>query len=172
MTLMEYLIIDTNVPLKAANIHPEDEIDRNCSKSCLSFIKALMDSENIVVLDKGREIIKEYQKNIDINSADNVASQFLIWLLRNMMTDKVDVHEITNIGNNTYKEFPDSPDLKGFDRSDRKFVALANAHPADPSIYNGSDTDWWNYKDALAREGIHIVFLSEEYMRAKCKGSR
>lgn len=170
--LMKYLIIDTNVPLKAANIHPEDEIDRNCSQSCLSFIKSLMDSNDIVVLDKGREILKEYQRNIDLNSEDNVASQFLIWLLRNLMTDKVDQYEITKTGNNTYEEFPNSPDLNGFDRSDRKFVALANAHPANPSIYNGSDTDWWDYKDALAREGIHIVFLSEAYMRAKCKGSQ
>lgn len=168
---MKHVIIDTNVPLKAANMHPEDEIDRLCSESCLTFIKTLMDSDDVVVLDKGREILNEYRKNIDITSEDNVASQFLMWLLRRMLTDKVHQYEITKTRNNNYAEFPTAADLRKFDRSDRKFVALANVHPSHPSIYNGSDTDWWDFKDALEREGIHIVFLCEEYMRAKSKGS-
>ena len=169
---MKYVIVDTNVPLKAANIYPQDEIDRKCSQSCLKFIKTLMESDDIVVLDFGREILREYSKKIDIHVADNVASQFLMWIYHNLMTDKVAQYRITKSGNNTYAEFPSSPDLEGFDYSDRKFVALANAHPAHPFIYNGSDTDWWDFKEALEREGIHIIFLSEEYMREKCKGNR
>lgn len=42
----------------------------------------------------------------------------------------------------------------------------------NPNIYNGSDTDWWDYREALEEEGIHIVFLSEEYMKAKSKGGK
>ena len=168
---MKYVIIDTNVPLKAANIHPEDDVDRRCSQVCLSFIKSLMNSDDIVVLDAGGDVLKEYRKKINTKPDDNVASQFLVWIYRGMLTGQVKLHEITKIGNNIYAEFPSSPDLIRFDRSDRKFVALAIAHPKHPSIYNGSDTDWWDFKDALEREGVHIVFLCEEYMRAKSKGS-
>lgn len=168
---MKHLIVDTNVPLKAADLHPESEIDRKCSLACLSFVKELMESENVVVLDTGREILKEYQNNINTHAEDNVASQFLMWIIHAMLSGKVVQYQITKTGDNTYTEFPTSPDLAGFDRSDRKFVALAKADPSNPSIYNGSDTDWWDFREALEREGIHIVFLCEDYMRAKSKGS-
>lgn len=167
---MKHLIIDTNVPLKASDIHPKDEIDQKCSQACLSFINALMDSDDLVVLDYGGDILKEYRKKIDLHQADNVASLFLIWIMRGLMTGKVIQYQITKTGNNTYAEFPESQELTGFDRSDRKFVALAKVDPNCPSIYNGSDTDWWNFKEALKREGIHVVFLCEDYMRAKSKG--
>ena len=171
--LMKYIIIDTNVPLKAANTHPKDDIDRNCSQSCFSFISTLMKSKDkIIVLDSGREIVKEYEKNIDIHSERSVASEFLMWIYRNNLNGKICLQEITKTGENTYAEFPESPKLIGFDRSDRKFVALAKAHPSNPNIYNGSDTDWWDYREAQEEEGIHIVFLSEEYMKAKSKGGK
>lgn len=169
---MDYLIIDTNVPLKAANMHPEDELDRQCSLACLNFIQSLMNSKNVVVLDEGREILKEYEKHIETQGESTVASQFLMWLYRNLMTDQVNLCKITKIGDNMYDEFPNTPELEKFDRSDRKFVALAKAHPAHPSIYNGSDTDWWDFRDALEREGVHIVFLNKEYMQRKSKGIR
>lgn len=166
---MKHLIIDTNVPLKAADMHPNDALDRLCSKKCLKFIKELMESDDIVVLDTEREILKEYQKNINTNSQDNVASQFLMWLYRKISTQNVELHKITKTGDNDYAEFPASQKLKGFDRSDRKFVALAVAHPHHPKIYNGADTDWWDYRDALEENGIHIVFLCEDYMKTKSK---
>lgn len=169
---MKHLIIDTNVPLKAANLHPVDEIDHKCSKACLSFIKDLMESEDIIVLDKGREILKEYQKKIDTNVEDNVASLFLSWIFRNLLSEKVVQYQITKIGNNNYAEFPTSPKLQKFDPSDRKFVALAKAAHETPYIYNGSDTDWWVYKEVLEENGIHIVFLCEDYMIDKCKGKK
>lgn len=168
---MENYIIDTNVPLKATDTQSTDMIDRLCAQRCFTFIKDIMSSDGIVVLDDGWEIINEYKKNIDMDSGENVASQFLMWILRNMLTDRVALCSITKTANNSYAEFPASPDLAKFDRSDRKFVALAKAHPEHPSIYNGSDTDWWIFKEPLAKEGIHIAFLCEEYMRAKCKGS-
>ena len=167
---MKHRIIDTNVPLKAAALHSESEIDRQCSLACLSFIKTLMESDDIVVLDTGREILKEYQKKINTHAEDNVASEFLMWIIRGLMTGKVAQYQITKTGDNSYEEFPSSPDLAKFDRSDRKFVALAKVDPTNPSIYNGSDTDWWDFREAFTKEGIHIVFLCEEYMRAKSKG--
>lgn len=171
MSVMKHVIVDTNVPIKAADFHSEDVVDLKCSQSCLSFIKTLMNSDDVVVLDTGWEILNEYKKHIDIHAEDNVASEFLMWIIHGMLTEKVVQYQITKTGNNSYAEFPTSPSLSGFDRSDRKFVALAKVDPTNPSIYNGSDTDWWDFREAFTREGIHIVFLCEEYMRAKSKGS-
>lgn len=165
----KYLIIDTNVPVKAAKLFPDTEVDRQCSLACFRFVKKLLDSNDTVVIDTGREILREYEKNIDIHAEDNVATEFLKWIYQKRMSGGVSEYQITKNGD-TYQEYPDSEDLKNFDRSDRKFVALANAHPAHPCIYNGSDTDWWLFKSALERNGIQIVFLSEDYMKAKSKG--
>lgn len=169
VNVMKYVVVDTNVPLKAANMHPENDLDRKCSHACLDFINDLVSSDDILVVDAGREILNEYSKKIDTHAEDNVATVFLTWVLRGILTNKVYQQQINRAENGAYLEFPSSETLKKFDKSDRKFVAVAKAHPNHPKIYNGSDTDWWIFKDALRCEGVEVVFLCEEYMRAKCK---
>ncbi len=68
------------------------------------------------------------------------------------------------LGDRVFEEFPDDPDLAGFDRSDRKFVAVALASEESPPILNASDTDWWEVRDALARHGVYPRFLCPELM--------
>ena len=169
---MGHVIIDTNVPLKAADLCPIDEIDRKCSAACLQFISQLIHSSDTIVLDAGGEILNEYRRNINMAASDNAATVYLKWVLRKQLLGNADLINITKIGNNSYKEFPASPGLKNFDPSDRKFVALAKAHPHHPPIINGSDTDWWISREALQSEGVQVVFLCEEYMKERSKGKK
>ncbi len=53
-------------------------------------------------------------------------------------------------------------------RSDRKFVAVANAHPDKPPIMHATDSKWWAWKDALKDVGITVHFLCPDYVKAKC----
>ncbi|MEO5367276.1 MAG: hypothetical protein H7831_13190 [Magnetococcus sp. WYHC-3] len=69
---------------------------------------------------------------------------------------------ITKTGD-SYKEFPAHDDLKGFDISDRKFVAVANAHPERPPIVQAGDSKWWGWNDALAEVGITVQFICPQY---------
>ena len=162
-------IVDTNVPLKAAQ-RPENEIDKACASACLNFISDLMKSKDTLVIDSQWEILNEYLKYYENSRQDTVATEFFKWVLQNIRTTKrIDMHNITKTAENTYVEFPSSSELVGFDLSDRKFVALAIAHPAHPPICNGSDTDWWIYRNALSKQGIKIKFLCKEYMIAKTK---
>jgi hypothetical protein len=62
------------------------------------------------------------------------------------------------------EEFPDDPELVRFDRSDRKFVAVALASRLDPSVLNATDTDWWHYRECLKRHGVRVVFLCSGLM--------
>ena len=48
---MENYIIDTNVPLKATDTQSTDMIDRLCAQRCFTFIKDIMSSDGIVVLE-------------------------------------------------------------------------------------------------------------------------
>lgn len=63
-----------------------------------------------------------------------------------------------------FPNFPADPELQNFDRSDRKFVAVALASGENPPIVNATDTDWWIFREALNRNGIQIAFLCPQHM--------
>lgn len=73
---------------------------------------------------------------------------------------------ITKTGD-SYDEFPDHDKLENFDKSDRKFVAAANAHKDKPPILQATDNKWWGWKDSLAEVGITVHFLCPEYTKIK-----
>ena len=59
------------------------------------------------------------------------------------------------------KTFRSVAGLDDFDPSDRKFVAVANAHPEKPPILEALDSKWWGWRDALSAAGITVLFLCE-----------
>jgi hypothetical protein len=61
-----------------------------------------------------------------------------------------------------FEEFPADPALRGFDRSDRKFVAVALASNLSPKVLNAVDSDWWNFQEPLRRHGVKVTFLCPE----------
>ena len=67
--------------------------------------------------------------------------------------------------NGEYTNFPLDGDTKDFDRSDRKFVALANKHVEKPPIIEGTDGKWWGYVEAFKKYGIRIQFIDEGYVQ-------
>ena len=165
---MKY-IIDTNVPKKAANCTPATLLDKQCSLACLNFIRNLMQSRDILVLDGGGEILKEYRNNCLSSGQDNVATIFLNWVLRNLTLregSRIETYPITKLSEGSYAEYPTLPNLSAFDPSDKKFIALSSAHPEHPHIVEGSDSLWWGFKDAFESIGIHIIFLCEDYVRS------
>jgi len=66
---------------------------------------------------------------------------------------------------NDFDEFPNNdPELKKFDWADRKYVAVALASQNDPTILNAVDPDWWESKEALERNQVHLRFLCPQHM--------
>ena len=65
-----------------------------------------------------------------------------------------------------FEEFPLDPDLEGFDRSDHKFVGVALASTQSPTVLNAVDSDWWQYRKALRRNGVKVKFLCPEQFEA------
>lgn len=86
---------------------------------------------------------------------------FLKWVLTNQANPQrcEHVHINPTENGNNFAEFPEDPDLKAFDPSDRKFVAVALSHPDSPPILNAVDSDWWLFRDAFTRNGVHVEFL-------------
>ena len=81
-------------------------------------------------------------------------------------TAKVERVGITQEGD-SYAEFPAHDGLTSFDRSDRKYVAVSNAHPAKPPILQAADSKWWGWKESLTEVGISVQFLCPQYIEKK-----
>jgi hypothetical protein len=161
--------VDTNVP-KTANLatqpDPGSGISAACVLACVEAIKHVIEERGLVI-DAGNEIFDEYLKQLSMKGQPGVGDKFIKWVHDNRWSlPDADRVTITKNGD-SYNEFPTHNDLKDFDRSDRKFVAVANAHVKKPPILQATDSKWRGWKDALAEVGITVKFLCPEYVEAK-----
>lgn len=164
-------IIDTNVIYKASiPISKLDGDDLDCAHKCVCFLnKFVKDHANILVLDRGRRIIKEYLNAYRevVHGGPDYATVFFRTVIGGKSAFHVDDStEITPNGDG-FCEYPSDVRLVDFDRSDKKFIALANAHALHPQIVEGADSKWWGIKDVLAEYGISVLFVDEDYIRRK-----
>ena len=58
-----------------------------------------------------------------------------------------------------YAEFPDAALEPQFDAPDRKFAAVANAHPDKPAVWQAADSKWLDWWPALDVKGVRVDFL-------------
>ena len=155
-------ILDTNVP-KIANLHvkindiPLDKLE--CVLACVEQVQSILSRQQSLVLDEDGEIFEEYRNQLSLSGQDGVGDAFMKWVHDNQWSfpkeDRVKITKSTN----GYLEFPNSENLNGFDRSDMKFVAVANNHKNRPAISVASDHKWWNFQGALKAARIDVNFL-------------
>lgn len=159
------VIVDTNV-LAVAN-HKANQASSMCVLACLDKLEDIINN-NILLLDDKRYIIQEYMTYSNFSGQPGAGDRFFKWLWYNQANEqhcrKIPVTPHPERG---FAEFPQDPDLESFDRDDRKFVAVAVASESAPAVINASDTDWWNHREALERNGVHVIFLCPELMNAR-----
>jgi hypothetical protein len=162
-------LVDTNVP-KTANLAtnpsavPDDMA--HVVLKCVEAIDHVVKSGKLVI-DARDEIFEEYRRNLAIKGQPGIGDRFLRWVHDTRWSfEAEDVVLITPSGE-SYEEFPVHQGLVNFDRSDRKFVAVANQHAEKPPILQATDCKWWGWKDALLEVGITVMFLAPEYVRSK-----
>ena len=163
-------LVDTNVP-KTANLavqpDPDADIPDSCIRESIRHIKNITEKDCRLVIDDAGEIFREYRNNLSLKGQPGVGDAFAKWVNDHQWNpSKVDRVQITKSGD-SYKEFPTHDKLNDFDPSDRKFVAVANAHPEKPPILQATDSKWWGWNDALAEVGVTVHFLCREYIEAK-----
>jgi hypothetical protein len=165
----ERRIVDTNVPATANLAVDPVSIDADKLACVLACVEAIEDVVNRggLVIDAGDEIFDEYRANLSMAGQPGVGDRFLKWVHDHRWgfpdQDRVMIAQ----DGNSYEEFPDHPGLADFDLSDRKFVAVANAHPDKPPILEATDSKWWGWKQALAEAGITVNFLCEGWIAQK-----
>ena len=154
---MSPVVIDTNVLLIANGSH--QDVSPSCRAECITRLLAHQKS-GVVVIDDAFRILKEYQHKTKPNQPKWVGDAFLKWLLQNAANGKR-VHRvaITETASDEFAEFPDPALQPQFDAPDRKFAAVANAHPDKPPVWQGADCKWLNWWPQLDAQGVKVEFL-------------
>lgn len=169
MSLPRRCLVDTSVP-KTANLatqpDPDSDVPDACVLACIEAVEHVINRRGLII-DTGDEIAREYRQQLSMKGQPGVGDRFMKWVHDNCWS----LHDsqrvpITKNGD-SFDEFPKHDGLEDFDPSDRKFVAVANAHADKPPILQATDSKWWGWKDALAEVGIMAHFLCPEYAEAK-----
>ena len=157
---MNAYVVDTNVLVVANQASPQ--AGPQSVNACVNKLRTVQ--EGIVVLDDDWRILGEYGNKLNPGQP-GVGDLFLKWVLINQVDpDRCEQVRLTLRSNDQddFDEFPDDEALKGFDRSDRKFVAVALASKNEPDVLNAVDSDWSNYREELERHQVRIRFLCPE----------
>jgi hypothetical protein len=151
-------VVDTNVAAVANN---RSTMSARCALECIRALDHLM-AHGRLALDEGWLILSEYKDNLSASGQPGVGDAFLKWVLRNHANPARCARvRITPRRDDpsSFEQFPDHQGLAAFDPDDRKFVAVAAAHPERPPILEASDSKWWGWKNALDECGIRVAFL-------------
>lgn len=158
-------LVDTNVVIAANGPDLLSDEQYCCITPCIEMLNHIKSGNCKLVLDDGYEIINEYQHKLNPKYQKGVGDAFLKWVFSNLRNAKViDLVHITSDAD-SYREFPRHADLHGFDPSDRKFIATANAHEEKPPVVQATDSKWWGWKEALEAVGLSVHFVNENYVR-------
>jgi hypothetical protein len=158
------VVVDTNV-LATANKFA-DHADPKCVENCVTELRRIHDTD-IVAIDSGMRIFTEYMTYASLKGQPGPGDFFIKWLWSNQanLAHCVQIAITPRDDDPTnFVEFPDDPDLAGFDLADRKWVAVALGCEPIATIDNATDTDWWNDREALAHHDIQVNFLCPELM--------
>ncbi len=166
-------IVDTNIAI-VANQRDDAPASPDCVLRCIALLDEFQHDQRRLVIDDNWHILGEYQHNLCSTGQPGVGDAFLRWVLTNRANPcRCELVHITPLNvhqdHQSFAEFPNTPDLQGFDRSDRKFVAVALAHPERPLIANAPDSDWWNYRDALAAHDALVEFVCPDAQFMPCQ---
>lgn len=146
----------------ANGLHETAPLD--CVEACSRILAAARNA--LVFLDDDLLILTEYRSNLSHSGQPGVGDAFFKWIWDNQGNPnhcrKVPITPDEN-GGREFLEFPDDPELEMFDRSDRKFVAVAVASNSNPAIINASDSDWHIFGDALNRY-VRLQFICPQLM--------
>lgn len=169
MNLPKKCLVDTNVP-KTANLATQPDPDSDIADAyvlaCIEAVEHVIKKRGLII-DAGDEIFDEYRQQLSMKGQPGVGDRFMKWV-HDHRWSLPDTQRVTITRNSdSYDEFPTHDGLNDFDKSDRKFVAVANAHADKPPILQATDSKWWGWKDALADVGITVQFLCPEYVEAK-----
>lgn len=160
-------VIDTNVATTANGAN--DGAPQDCVAASAKALEAVMKCGHVFI-DAGGQIVAEYRANLCAKGQAGPGDAFLKWLL----THECGGQRVTRVTITAkdddvedFQELPPPPEGTVYDRSDRKFLAVAAAHPDHPPILQSFDSKWWGWQEALSAIGVTVHFLCPDAIEAK-----
>lgn len=159
-------VVDTNVATTANGANAGASL--RCVAASARALRAVM-AEGHVFVDDGGRIVLEYRNNLSAKGQPGPGDVFLKWLLTHEYGgDRVTRVRITpGESSEDFAELPVPPEGIRYDPSDRKFLAVAAAHPEHPVVLQSFDSKWWGWRTALATAGVKVHFLCREEIAKK-----
>lgn len=161
------VVLETNLLMTASGL--AEQASRECMNQCIKTIEQIQQGIRTLALDKSLLILTEYQESL------RTAQSSLGYLFLRKWLD-ANWHEIIRVDilpiDNEAGEFGVLQDVKefirGFDKSDCKFVATARSAQAQIGapvpILNATDSDWCEFLDAMHHIGVVVEFVCPELM--------
>ena len=116
--------------------------------------------EEKLALDDCFRILLEYQNKTTPKTGNGPGDAFVKWALQNNANAcRVVCVTLQDDATRGFTSFPSDAALAAFDPPDRKFVAVAAAHPFKPPILQAADSKWLGWATALASHGVVVDFL-------------
>lgn len=157
------VVIDTNVLLVANEKHADASPE--CVLDCVDHLEEVQNG-GVVVIDDAWRIVSEYQNKTQPNRPKGVGDVFLKWVLQNLgNAQRVQQVTLNDTPEGCYAEFPVPALQKRFDPPDRKFAAVANAHPDKPPVWQAADCKWLDWWPELQSAGVLVEFLCPDDVR-------
>lgn len=167
MKLSKICIVDVNVGIAA---NGEAEVCAECELECIETLQTIMDCGRVAV-DDGERIFDEYMKHLRLAGEPGVGDEFVKWLHDNeWQPARCERVPITPLAADAldFEEFPRDLLLTKFDRSDRKYVAVALVCAAlvGPAIIlNATDSDWKHHEAALTANGLSVKQICPDELK-------
>ena len=161
---MKAFVVDVNVAIVANGHSPQ--ADDDCMLACINVLDTIYRNGRIV-LDDGMRILSEYMRHLRMAGQPGPGDLFMKWVWENQaVRSRCERVALACRGNDPddLEAFPADPDLRSFDRSDRKYVAVALVSKNRPQIINAVDTGWWRHRTPLSRHGIRLRFVCPQHM--------
>ncbi|MBK8908023.1 MAG: hypothetical protein IPM60_08965 [Rhodospirillales bacterium] len=155
---MSRFVVDTNVPIVANGDSGPDNTGSpsvNCRIAAVKFLQELLSSGKLLV-DLAGDIQDEYRRHLRPSGQPGVGDRFYQALL-NSAPERVERIDLPKRDDGEYVDLPQALIDAGFDRSDRKFAALARRENAP--VVNATDSDWLNHRETLFETGIRVRFI-------------
>ena len=167
MKLPKISIVDVNVGITA---NGKADVCAACELACIEMLQAIVERGRVAVDDGGR-IFNEYMTYLCLAGEPGTGDEFIKWVHDNeWQPDRCERVPITPTAAAPldFEEFPRDPALAKFDRSDRKYVAVAVVcatllGPA--TILNSTDSDWKHHEVALAANGVPVMQLCPKELK-------
>jgi hypothetical protein len=159
-------VVDTNVALVASG---RSDTGISCVKECTLRLLEITTS-GCIVIDTEWRILREYLNKLSPTGQPGPGDAFLKWVLTNQSNpERCKQVQLTPKPEDDldFEEFPRHPGLAAFDRSDRKFVAVAATCKGGAVILQAADSKWWGWANALRECGIVVDFLCPDEISAK-----